>query len=100
MQEPPEAYKALLAKTKESSEQWHGLDHPEVAPYIQTLILASQNLIGNQKPPDGVLGQLPNLKNLIAEDHFLKMQQHNNGDSEKVGLIVFNVTSKILIEIC
>ncbi|XP_019872189.2 mushroom body large-type Kenyon cell-specific protein 1 isoform X3 [Aethina tumida] len=84
MQEPPEAYKALLAKTKESSEQWHGLDHPEVAPYIQTLILASQNLIGNQKPPDGVLGQLPNLKNLIAEDHFLKMQQHNNGDSEKL----------------
>ncbi|CAH0554470.1 unnamed protein product [Brassicogethes aeneus] len=84
MENPPEALKALLAKTKDSMEHWQGLDHAEVAPYIQSLLLASQNLLVNEKPPDGLLNHLPNFKNIISDEQYIK---HNNGDSEKLSVI-------------
>lgn len=67
---------------------WAGVDHSEVGPYIQNILLASQNLLANQKPPDGssVLNHMiPDfMKRIVAEDQLLKMQQNNNGDTEKL----------------
>lgn len=67
---------------------WGGLDHSEVGPHIQNFLMASQNLIGNQKLPEGgtVLNHmLPDfVKRIIAEEQLMKMQQNNNGDIEKL----------------
>lgn len=80
----PEALKHLLLRGKEGQETWPGVEHGDVAPYIQNLILASQGLMG-QKPSEGsVLNQMiPEfVKRMMAEEHLMKMQ-NNNGDSEK-----------------
>ncbi|KAJ8968183.1 hypothetical protein NQ314_002442 [Rhamnusium bicolor] len=82
----PDALKHLLQKGKEGQDVWAGMDHSEVGPYIQNILLASQNLLANQKPPDGsVLNHMiPEfVKRMMAEEHLLKIQ-NNNGDSEKL----------------
>lgn len=56
------------------------MDHSEVGSYIQNLVLASQNILANQKPPDGAVNHL--LPELMKED-LLKMQ-NNNGETEKL----------------
>jgi transposase-like protein len=79
MEIPPEAVKALLQKNKEGQEAWAGLEHSEVGPYIQNLLLASQNLLANQKPMENSV-----LKSVVPE--FLKQmmtddQTKSNGDN-------------------
>ncbi|KAG5891571.1 hypothetical protein JTB14_015838 [Gonioctena quinquepunctata] len=84
---PSDSLKALLQKGKEGQNMWDGLDHSEMGPYIQNLILASQNILASQKSPDGapINHMIPELmKRMIAEEQLLKHQQHNNGDSEKL----------------
>ncbi|XP_018573417.1 mushroom body large-type Kenyon cell-specific protein 1 isoform X2 [Anoplophora glabripennis] len=79
-----EALKHLLLKGKEGQDMWAGMDHSEVGPYIQNILLASHSLIANQKPAEGsVLNQvIPEfVKRMMAED-VMKIQ-NNNGDSEK-----------------
>ncbi|ENN70339.1 hypothetical protein YQE_12847, partial [Dendroctonus ponderosae] len=113
MEHPPEAIKHFLQKAKEGQEARSSpLEQSEVIQYLQMLakeltqtnpqamhpnlcnrfyqmclqaLIASHNLLANQKPPDGsVLNHIiPELaKRLIVEEH-LKMQ-NNNGDSERL----------------
>ncbi|XP_066253034.1 mushroom body large-type Kenyon cell-specific protein 1 isoform X2 [Euwallacea similis] len=89
MEHPPDAIKLFLQKAKESQETGSPpADHSEVIQYLQVYLqalIASQNFLANQKPPDGsVLNHIiPELaKRLIVEEH-LKMQ-NNNGDSERL----------------
>ncbi|CAH1121723.1 unnamed protein product [Ceutorhynchus assimilis] len=89
MEHPPEAIKLFLQKAKEGHEAGSTpLDQSEVIQYLQVYLqalIASQNILANQKPPDGsVLNTIiPELaKRLIVEEH-LKMQ-NNNGDSERL----------------
>ncbi|RZC34128.1 mushroom body large-type Kenyon cell-specific protein 1 [Asbolus verrucosus] len=80
--EIPEALKAILQKGKEGQDGWAGLEHSEVGPYIQNLLLASQNLLANQKPLDGAVlnSVVPEfVKRMITDD-----QLKNNGDNEKL----------------
>ncbi|KAJ8917845.1 hypothetical protein NQ315_010757 [Exocentrus adspersus] len=82
----PEALKHLLLRGKDGQDMWAGIDHGDMGPYIQNLLLASQSLLTNQKPPEGgMLHQMiPEfVKRMLAEEHLLKAQQNNNGDSEK-----------------
>uniref|UniRef100_A0AAR5QFC9 HTH psq-type domain-containing protein n=2 Tax=Dendroctonus ponderosae TaxID=77166 RepID=A0AAR5QFC9_DENPD len=88
MEHPPEAIKHFLQKAKEGQEARSSpLEQSEVIQYLQVrnALIASHNLLANQKPPDGsVLNHIiPELaKRLIVEEH-LKMQ-NNNGDSERL----------------
>lgn len=76
----PEALRVLLQRTKDGQDIWAGMDHSEVGSYIQNLVLASQNLLANQKPPDSAVNHL--LPELMKE-HLLKMQ-NNNGETDKL----------------
>lgn len=76
----PEALRALLQRTKEGQDIWAGMDHSEVGSYIHNLMLASQNILASQKPPDSAVNHL--LPELMKE-HLLKMQ-NNNGDIERL----------------
>lgn len=68
----PEALKALLLqRAGKEGDLWAGLEHSAVGPYIQSLLVASQ-----QKPEDFMLPEL--MRKIIAEDQHL-----NNGDTEK-----------------
>ncbi|XP_063907629.1 mushroom body large-type Kenyon cell-specific protein 1 isoform X2 [Zophobas morio] len=75
MEIPPEAIKAILQK-KDGIEGWAGLEHSEVGPYIQNILLASQNLL--QKPLEG------SVLNSVVPEFVKKMlsdETKNNGDS-------------------
>ncbi|CAH1170556.1 unnamed protein product [Phaedon cochleariae] len=85
-QAPPDALKTLLQKSKEGQDAWTGMDHSEVGPYIQNLILASQNMLASQKPPEAAVinHMIPELmKRMMAEEQLLKLQ-NNNGDSDRL----------------
>lgn len=56
------------------------MDHSEVGSYIQNLVLASQNILASQKPPDS--GVSPLLHEHMKET-LLKMQ-NNNGETDKL----------------
>lgn len=80
---PPEALKAILQKNKDGSEPWAGLEHSEIGPYIQNLLLASQNLLANHKSIDGHPSNniMPEfMKRMLNDDHGGK----NNGDNDKL----------------
>ncbi|XP_015839258.2 mushroom body large-type Kenyon cell-specific protein 1 isoform X2 [Tribolium castaneum] len=75
---PPEALKALLQKNKEGQEPWAGMEHSEVGPYIQNLLLASQNLLSNQKPLENSV-----LNSVVPEfvKRLITDETKNNGDT-------------------
>ncbi|KAJ8982726.1 hypothetical protein NQ317_019517 [Molorchus minor] len=82
----PEALRMLLQKGKEGQDIWGGMDHSEVGPYIQNILIASQNLLSNQKPSEStVINQMvPEfVKRMIAEEQLLKIQ-NNNGDMDRL----------------
>ncbi|KAJ8960054.1 hypothetical protein NQ318_009495 [Aromia moschata] len=81
-----DALRTLLQKGKEGQEAWAAVEHSEVGSYIHNILLASQNLLANQKPPEGSIlnHMIPEfVKRIYAEEHILKMQ-NNNGDVEKL----------------
>lgn len=80
-EQTPEALKHLLLRGKEGQDMWAGMDHSEVGPYIQNILLASQSLMANQKPPEGSVLNQDFVKRMMVED--LMKIQNNNGDSEK-----------------
>lgn len=80
MFQAPEALRTLLQRTKEGQDIWAGMDHSEVGSYIQNLVLASQNILATQQPPDSAVNHL--LPELMKE-HLLKMQ-NNNGENERL----------------
>lgn len=56
-----------------------GLEHSEVGPYIQSLLMASQNLMAKQQV-DNLTGVVPEfVKRMLSED-----SGKNNGDSDKL----------------
>nr|ATI99809.1 ecdysone-induced protein 93 [Leptinotarsa decemlineata] len=78
-EQPPDALKTLLQRGKE------GMNPSEMGPYIKNLIMASQNILANQKSPEGT-PMIPELMKMIAEEQLLKQQhqQYNNGDNERL----------------
>lgn len=70
--EVPDAMKAiLLQRAGKEGDLWAGLEHSNVGPYIQNLIIASQQ---QPKPEEFVLPEI--MRKIIAEEQHL-----NNGDS-------------------
>lgn len=71
----PDALKALLLQKagKDGQDMWAGLEHSAVGPYIQNILLASQQ----KQIQDHEFPLLSEQMRKIAEEHL------NNGDSEK-----------------
>lgn len=75
--ENQESLKVLLQKgTKEGGEMWGGLEHSNMGPYIQSVLMASGGLIPGQKLMEGEVNPLlPEIiKRMLGEDQLIKEQ--------------------------
>lgn len=75
--ENQEPLKLLLQKgAKEGGEMWGGLEHSNMGPYIQSVLMASGGLIPGQKLMEGEVNPLlPEIiKRMLGEDQLIKEQ--------------------------